>query len=59
MQTSFGMKFRYISPDAACVLCDPFRVHLLYKSARMKLLMLKTIGGCVDVIGGHKRADLM
>jgi hypothetical protein len=39
MQTSFGMKDGQISPAEACVLGDHFRVQLLYKSARMKLLM--------------------
>jgi hypothetical protein len=39
MQTSFGMKYGQISPDAACVLGDSFRVQLLHKSAILKLVM--------------------
>jgi hypothetical protein len=39
MQLSFGMKYGQISPADACALGDPFRVQLLHKSARMKLLM--------------------
>jgi hypothetical protein len=34
-------------------------VQLLHKSARMKLLMWKTIGGCCVVMGRHQRADLI